>query len=356
MCIAPQTLTDGTQVACRECWQCRRSRVDDLVGRGIAEMKTAVASHAVTLTYGRDGNVESETYGEAMHERAAVLTYSDIQKFMKLLRRHGYPCRYLVTGEYGSTKGRAHWHILLFWQERVPTIRVGENWWFERLDDEGHPVILQDGKQAYFWPHGHTFWAEPSYEAFRYNLKYVLKAQGQGAEEAQAKKNQSLLPPLGAAYFADLARRYVREGLKPQDGLYTFPEAVRRNGERVEFRLAGASARNFAREFVRAWREAYGAEPECNEWLLTQLTGRSEKTRERLRLEDLEWRERMPDVDKPKLHELRVWMSRRSVTWNKNARCWEGPGREAGKRMRWQWIRSKGAYGWREVADGQPKQ
>ena len=354
MCLAPRTLDDGTQVACRECWQCRKARVDDWCGRCIAEMKTTpVGVHTVSLTYGRGRDADSAYHGEVHHERAVVLTYSDVQKFLKLLRRHGYPCRYMVTGEYGSKNGRAHWHIVLFWLERVPPgIELEKNHWFGRLDEEtGEHVLLQDGSPAWFWPHGHTYWKVGSYEAFRYNLKYVLKAQGQGADEAQSKAVMSKMPPMGAAYFADMGRRYAREGLTPQDGLYTFPEAVRKNGERVQFRLesGSASARLYADAFVAEWRERYASEPVLNEWLLTQLTGASERTREMRRLEDIEWRERMPDVAKPRLDELRVWMTRRSVMWNPDARCWEAPGREAGLRIRWQWINRKGAYGWREL-------
>ena len=121
MCISPNTLSDGTQVACRNCWQCRADRINDWVGRCIAESKTAVASHAITLTYGRVHlSTENDAYGDAEHPRAAVLTYSDVQKYFKLLRRHGYPLRYFAVGEYGSLKGRAHWHIIAFWQDKAP--------------------------------------------------------------------------------------------------------------------------------------------------------------------------------------------------------------------------------------------
>lgn len=256
MCIAPNMIADGTQVACRECWQCRLDRVDDLVGRGIAEMRTAVAAHTVSLTYGRGRDKAKATYGESLHERAVLLTYSDVQKFMKLLRRHGYPCRFLVAGEYGSRKGRAHWHIILFWQERVPHgIQFEQNWWFQRFDQNKQPVTLQNGEPAFYWPHGHTYWKPATYESFRYNLKYVLKEQGQAKAEAQNKMGRSKEPPLGTEYFMRLARRYAEEGLAPRDATYTFPEAVRNNGQRVEFRLRGLMLDRFVGEYVRRWGE-----------------------------------------------------------------------------------------------------
>ena len=80
----------------------------DWQGRCIAEAATAKAAFAVTLTYGRDA------MGEKLHERAVVMTYSDVQRYLKLLRRHRYTVRYFCAGEFGSEKGRVHWHIILF--------------------------------------------------------------------------------------------------------------------------------------------------------------------------------------------------------------------------------------------------
>ena len=261
MCIAPRILRDGTQVVCRECWQCRRARVDDIVGRCIAEMRTTpVGVHSVSLTYGRDRNETSVTYGEAEHERAVVLTYSDVQKLLKLLRFYDYPCRYLIVGEYGSRKGRAHWHAIFFWQKRVPKgLVLGENWRWARFDDvTGEQAKGRYGEPAEFWPHGHTFWQAASYESFRYNLKYVLKDLSYEEFDRQAKKGQSKMPPLGTPYFDGLARRFAEQGLAPQDGFYTFPEALRRNGERVQFRLGGRSEELFVLAYERWWRELHG--------------------------------------------------------------------------------------------------
>lgn len=264
MCQTPNTLSDGTQVACHECWQCINARVDDYVGRCIAESKHAVATHAVTLTYGRDDDPESVTYGEKLHPRAVVLTYSDVQKWLKLFRRHGYPCRYLITGEFGGEKGRAHWHAVIFWQDRVPIIPVRDKrFMHQRLDwDTGEPVLVR-GKPAYWWPHGTSFWTEPGYAALRYNLKYVQKDIG--AAERQGHFAVSKKPPIGSAYFEQMAIGMVGYGLAPQGSgedragpfTYTMPEAVRSDGERVVFHLRDTSKRRFLDAWFDEWRRRH---------------------------------------------------------------------------------------------------
>ena len=339
MCIAPQTLEDGTQVACRECWQCRKARVDDWCGRGIAELRTCKAAHAVTLTYGRDRNQKSVSYGEAEHERAAVLTYSDVQKFLKLLRRHGFPCRYIVTGEYGSRKGRAHWHVLLFWQDKVPPgIELGKNLWFARYNEDGEEV-------GDFWPHGHTFWQAPEYEHFRYNLKYILKEQGSSAAEQQGKLVMSKVPPLGSEYFVQRAWKMARQGLVPLDGTYTFPEAVRRNGERVLFRMSETIERIFIEAYMAAWDEVgTDRHPPYSEWLYERLEKRAAPL-------PLIPKQYWPMVEKPWRAELRDRLAKMigepvaidALYFLDGANAWAFTDRNGGV---WQWRLENEAYRW----------
>jgi hypothetical protein len=235
MCIAPVNLPDGKQVACHKCWQCREQAVNDWVGRNIAESKTAKACHAVTLTYGRG------RAGDADHERASVLTYSDVQKYLKLLRRHGFPVRYFVTGEFGSTKGRAHWHIMLYWQDQAP------------------PHVLDERFMEEHWPHGWSFWTRPTAHAVRYNCKYIQKDMGDA--ERQGHLAMSKKPPLGTAYFQQLAEQYVRQGLAPQTLEYSFPEVRRRTKsgreEVVRFMLKDRPAELFLGHYVQTWRRTY---------------------------------------------------------------------------------------------------
>lgn len=279
MCIAAITVYLGKKgelrpqkVACHECWQCREQAITDWQGRNIAETLTAKACHAVTLTYGRDEN------NSADHIRMALLTYSDVQKFLKLLRRHGFPVRYFVTGEYGSAKGRAHWHIMLYWLDGVPPGLVldDERFMFARYNAKtGEQATDENGDLAYFWPHGYAFFTEPRTHSVRYNCKYILKDTAD--ELAQRKPGMSKLPPLGAEYFAQMAGRYVEQGLAPQGAgreewangdlmiggfEYRFPGVTRTDKHGVEhpvlFRLKDRSLELFLESYVRQWRARHG--------------------------------------------------------------------------------------------------
>lgn len=289
MCLRPrkQHLADGrtVQTACQECRQCRDQRVLDWVGRCIAESKVSAKAHAVTLTYGRDEN------GNEDHPRAKVLTYSDVQKWFKLLRRHGYPCRYFLSGEYGPSKGRTHWHFIVFWVDKVPNWSGFDqygNWSdnhlshgahkvrfnHQRLGKDGKPAIV-NGEPAFWWPHGWTEVSEgASVDAIKYVCKYILKDV---AADKQSQFMMSKNPPLGAGYFMQRAERYVAAGLAPQGGMgylthplyndrlmmgmggykYSWSEVTTKSKEGVvkpvEFQLKGVSLELFLAHYVAAW-------------------------------------------------------------------------------------------------------
>lgn len=285
MCIAPTTQYIGPkgekraqQVACHECWQCIETAINDWQGRNIAESKTAVVCHAVTLTYGRNH------VGESDHVKAVILTYSDVQKYLKLLRRHGFPVRYFVTGEYGGLKGRSHWHIMLYWQQGMPKSAEwfpgGKKWrndpttkkWVEGRWEAGQIPLDWNFIDEFHWPHGYSFWTAPTAHAVRYNCKYINK--GMGEAERQGHLAMSKKPPLGAEYFAMLAARYVDQGMAPQgagphddyehgDRLiggfeYTFSDVKMPDGKPVRFRLRDVSLQLFLGHFVRLWAERRG--------------------------------------------------------------------------------------------------
>ena len=238
MCLQPGLLSDGTEIACRKCWQCQERKIDDWVGRCIAENKTAIAAHSITLTYGRD------ELGEEDHFRAAWLTYSDVQKFFKRLRKAKYKFRYLVCGEYGSEKGRAHWHLIIFWLNRVPEHELTTSRWIPKRFNNR------------YWPHGYQHWEKAHAKNIRYVCKYIQKDIGK--DEKQGHLSMSKKPPIGYDYFNNLAQKYVDAGLAPQDLKYRFPDVRKQDGSPKEFHMTGTTARNFIDAYKALWKQQYG--------------------------------------------------------------------------------------------------
>lgn len=290
MCINPSLLPNGVEVACRSCWQCRERKVNDWVGRCIAESKTAVATHSITLTYGAD-----ET-GQEDHIRAKLLTYSDVQKYFKLLRFNGYPLRYFAVGEYGSTKGRAHWHLIVFWQSKVPEHKLNERFM------EKH------------WPHGVSFWEKPSAASIRYVCKYIQKDIGK--DERQGHLAMSKVPPLGAEYFRRLADRYIENGLAPQKLDYSFDEARNRDGKKTRFVMFGATADQFLAYYTERWEAIHGGHWPNSElvddWWEAQAPPETE-----LRLE-----KPAKAIRRPKGSDLYWWMKRDRLKFSEKLNVW----------------------------------
>lgn len=242
MCLTPVMIPNVGPVACRECRLCRDNRVNDWVGRCIAESKTATHAYTVTLTYGGD-----DKYGNVSPE-ATVLTYSDVQGYLKRLRKWTPgTIRFFVTGEFGSAKGRAHWHMCLFvYGGDIPNLRLEERY------------LHDDGKGHALWKDGFSFWKTAHPENLRYACKYILKAQTEGL--ALKAMGLSTKPPLGDAYFRLEAARYVDQGLAPRDLFYRFPEDRLQNGQTRTYKLSGAPAYNYLAAFDAEWQGRFGNE------------------------------------------------------------------------------------------------
>jgi len=234
MCIAPTKLDDGTEVGCRECWQCRKRRVNDYVGRCIAESKFSKKTYAVTLTYGDDKLKDHEKV------HAVTLVYKDVQDFLKRLRKK-HKCRYIVTGEYGSAKGRSHWHIILFFKDSWPEVTANK-----RVDWK-------------YWKHGFSYFQEPDWKGFEYCLKYVLKDQT--SRQSDSHLAMSKKPPLGHDFFQQLAKQYVEQALAPQTYFYKFGDVRDYKNREKGFMMQGKTRENFMETFVNEWEDKYSHEP-----------------------------------------------------------------------------------------------
>lgn len=249
MCIA-RVLVRGFLVACNQCWQCRYQKVEDWAGRCMAEMRTSIGAHFVTLTYGRD----EKGFDKAHAQKLAV---RDVQLWLKLFRAEGYKLRYVIAGEYGSERGRAHWHAIIFWQaseKGIPDIKdINPQWnkappWGRNLNEK-------------HWPHGFSMWEGLTYERARYALKYMMKdakLAERGAGTVRTKVVASLKPGIGVPYLSDLYEQMARDGLPLR---WKYALKVNATGERWEQKEFGVHDRT--REicftaYCEAWEALHG--------------------------------------------------------------------------------------------------
>ncbi|WP_162685507.1 rolling circle replication-associated protein [Roseovarius amoyensis] len=280
MCISPGRLYDDDYdegfvlIPCRNCWQCRKNRVNDLVGRCIAESKTADQTVAVTFTYAGDS------------PNCATLVYKDFQDFMKRLRYEGYRVRYIVAGEYGSERGRAHWHAILFFYGKTLVARDAaepRTEWeirFARYKNDAAARIFWQPWSAHFRgepkTRGFVYFQRPDYESFGYALKqiveYALKDSGTFQAAHVGHVSMSKKPPLGHDWFIDLANRYIQQGLSPQNPGYSFPDVFDSEGKRRKFWLQGRMREMFVEYFMWAYRSYHGREYPFSELLAEHQT------------------------------------------------------------------------------------
>lgn len=246
MCKTPVKIVGPEQstqwVACRNCRLCRDNRLNDLIGRCIAEQSTSSLTVAVTLTYGGGDSPE-----------AAVLYYRHVQLMLKRLRKDGYSVRYICAGEYGTKKGRAHWHIILFFQGTPPDMYISQG-----KDDPNGRI---DWK---YWPHGYSYFQNTDYRGFRYVMKYALKAQDDHA--AVKALTMSKKPPLGYEFFMNMAGDMVEGGLVLHSPEYSFASVLDRKGRARKYWLQGRMREMFLDEYYNRWFEKYGEEPPFSDW------------------------------------------------------------------------------------------
>lgn len=203
-------------VPCRRCWQCRSNRVSDYEGRALCEAWAATETITLTLTYApRDDGADK------------ILTPEHFQKFIRALRKRGHSLRYLVAGEYGDLKGRAHFHCVLFFYGKAPEMPQKQNFHLPA------------------WPHGHVF-ADHNVDprTLRYVMKYILKEEYGKHWFSLSKK-----PPLGAAWFEAKADECLSLGVMPSSFVYSPPGGYAGR----DYLMSGATRRDFMARLVAGY-------------------------------------------------------------------------------------------------------
>lgn len=232
MCIHPNNVWvqrgpnyEQVPVPCRACWRCKQNRVNDYVARALAEASTSAHTCTITLTYAPREDLADK-----------ILQPRHFQLFMKLLRRSGHKVRYLVAGEYGKLKDRAHFHALLFFEHVAPGNGIVPAYGtydaaFSRDMPHKRMVHIRE------WPHGHVTadWSA-SEKSARYVCKYLLADDKNSAWFSVSKK-----PALGAAWFARKATKALDYEVLPSTFEYLPP-----GGNKARpYLLTGASRRDY---------------------------------------------------------------------------------------------------------------
>lgn len=259
MCINPSEIVidrgpNGMRVPvpCRSCWRCKQNRVNDYVGRALCEASTSIATCAITLTYAPRDDLADK-----------LLQPRHFQLFVKRLRRAGHVVRYLVAGEYGSLRGRAHFHALLFFEAFADQKQCDVPFYRPQhvFDPDASRPFSRDFPQKTLghvreWPHGHVLvdWSANE-RAIRYVCKYFFSEDKKNAWLSMSKK-----PPLGAAFFAQKAQKAIDLGVLPHSFEYLPP-----GGDRNKpYLLTGASRR----DYLNAITQDPSMKKKMSEWVL----------------------------------------------------------------------------------------
>lgn len=150
------------------------------------------------------------------------LRHSDFQKFMKRLRKKfsghkelvddrtgksSYPIRYYMAGEYGSARGRPHYHACIF--------NFGfEDLKFLRRTNSGSD-LYRSAQLESLWPYGFSSVGDVTFESAAYVARYVMKKQnhqgdkfapvdletGEIIERCPEYNRMSLKPGIGANFL-----------------------------------------------------------------------------------------------------------------------------------------------------------
>lgn len=150
---------------CGQCVGCRLERSRQWAMRCYHEASLFEHNCFITLTF------NSQHLPEDMS-----LDVRDWQLFMKKLRKkYGSGIRFFHCGEYGSHKGRPHYHACLF-NFDFPDKKL---WQIKN----GYPLYRSPSLEE-LWPYGYSTIGEVTFESAAYVARYIMKKiTGEAAEE-----------------------------------------------------------------------------------------------------------------------------------------------------------------------------
>lgn len=201
-------------VRCGKCIACMLHYSQEWAIRCVMERTLHSDACCVTLTYDDEHLPPNES-----------LYKPDVQRFLKRLRKK-HSVRYFGCGEYGSTRGRPHYHIILFGYD-FPDKR------YFKHTDAGNVYVSKELSEL--WYLGFATVGEFSQRTAFYCAKYLNKLRSYSDKVTKPFTVMSLKPSIGygAFSFKELERGTIfingNEYLLPR----SFYQSLKRQG--VEF-------------------------------------------------------------------------------------------------------------------------
>jgi hypothetical protein len=191
---------------------------------------------------------------------------------------------YVIAGEYGARKHRAHWHVVLYFPKGVPLpkwVNIPKQAGFQyRLHrhsesfefDASMPGCKRQDEQFVSlertvvkgverfrvlnfpgWPWGHVDIADIDGGTFDYIAKYLLKDKHLKHVERNSTRTQSasiISRGLGMEYIAGYGKEYAVRGGEPSASRYSVGGFVYRRGEKKGKPLKFPMSASMRREFI----------------------------------------------------------------------------------------------------------
>lgn len=211
---ATDIVKEWITIPCGQCIGCRLDYSRQWANRLVLESQFHDDAYFITLTY-NDAHLPTnhridEDTGELIE--VATLVKSDLQKFLKRLRKHYPDCnlRFYAAGEYGDLHCRPHYHVIVFGLHLTDlqfqyakdghafySSKALENVWSE-----------YDFKSGVYHPLGLINITDVSWQTCAYVARYVMKKR-KGKDAAYYELHcltpefvtMSLKPGIGADYY-----------------------------------------------------------------------------------------------------------------------------------------------------------
>lgn len=202
-CVSPVKIhspitTDKTKyiyVPCGKCAWCRRDKRNEWSLRFEVESRDNLYTDFITLTYDEEHIPYHIDETDGVFEMRASKT--DVQKFIKRLRKAGYQFKYFIVSELGPKNKRPHYHGIFFSNDKISEKEIQSKW------NKGFTS---------------SYPATPG--AMRYVTKYILKGNDRENNFMLCSKK----PAIGSSYVKESnALHTYRE---TEDGVYQFSMPV----------------------------------------------------------------------------------------------------------------------------------